>query len=140
MPIYNIVPCPKPRMTRKDKWAKRPCVLRYRAFKDECRIRNVELPDVGIRVIFGIPMPKSWSKKKRQDMKYKPHLQTPDLDNLEKALCDAVLDDDSRVWNMWGSKIWSEEGFIFILPITRQDDLLMNTEQILEEHRQANLV
>ena len=34
---YKIKPVPKPRMTQRDAWDKRPCVLRYRAFKDEVR-------------------------------------------------------------------------------------------------------
>ncbi len=29
----------KPRMTQRDKWKKRPCVLRYRAFADELRLK-----------------------------------------------------------------------------------------------------
>ena len=43
--VYPITPVPKPRMTRRDRWAKRPCVLRYWAFKDEVRLRRVSLPD-----------------------------------------------------------------------------------------------
>jgi len=43
--IYNINPVPKPRMTQSDKWKKRPPVLRYFAFKDECRIHDVEIPE-----------------------------------------------------------------------------------------------
>jgi len=30
-------PVGKPRMTRKDKWAQRPCVLRYREWADRAR-------------------------------------------------------------------------------------------------------
>ena len=37
---YPIIPLGKPRMTQRDKWAKRPAVLRYRAFKDECRLHG----------------------------------------------------------------------------------------------------
>lgn len=136
---YPIVPTAKPRMTQRDRWKKRPSVLKYFAFKDECRARNVQLPEVGIRVIYGVPMPKSWSKKKKEEMDWKPHQQTPDLDNLNKALCDAVLDDDSRIWNMWGSKIWSREGFIFILPITKCEHLCMTAREITLEYPQNEL-
>lgn len=35
--ILDIEPVAKPRMTKKDKWAKRPCVMKYRAYKDMLR-------------------------------------------------------------------------------------------------------
>jgi len=112
--IYEIEPMGKPRMTQRDKWAKRPAVLRYRAFKDECRLKRVELPSGGAHVTFVIPMPKSWSKKKRAEMNGKPHQQKPDLDNLAKALMDAVHDDDAGIWSMCLSKGWGESGPIKI--------------------------
>ena len=39
MKAYTIYgePVPKPRMTQRDKWAKRPCVLRYRMWADMVR-------------------------------------------------------------------------------------------------------
>ncbi len=33
----HIEPMGAPRMTQRDRWAKRPCVLRYHAFKDVLR-------------------------------------------------------------------------------------------------------
>lgn len=62
--IYAITPMGKPRMTRSDKWKKRPEVLRYRAFCDEVRARGVILPESRSHIIFILPMPQSWSKKK----------------------------------------------------------------------------
>lgn len=44
----------------------------------------------------------------------KPHQQTPDKDNLEKALLDAVYDNDCRVWDGRVSKIWGREGKIIV--------------------------
>ena len=114
--IYPITPCPKPRMTQRDKWEKRPRVLRYRAFCDECRLRGVTLPTQGASIHFVLPMPKSWSKKKRAEMNGQPHQQKPDVSNLLKALEDAVLVDDSVVWHYAGmTKTWGEEGCIEIL-------------------------
>ncbi len=86
MKEYAITPVPKPRMTQRDKWKKRPVVLRYHAFKDEVRAAGVELEESGQHIIFVLPMPKSWSKKKQREMVGKPHQQKPDKDNLEKAL------------------------------------------------------
>lgn len=112
--IYPIVPMGKPRMTRADKWKKRPEVMRYWAFCDEVRLRGVAIPESGYHVIFVLPMPQSWSKKKRAEYAGKPHQQKPDRDNLEKALLDAIFDDDCRIWDGRVSKIWGEKGQIII--------------------------
>jgi len=113
--IYNIKPVPKCRMTRSDKWKKRSCVLRYFDFCDKVRKAGIDLPDHGATILFTIPMPKNWSKKKRKSMDEKPHQQTPDLDNLLKALFDAVHKEDKQIWH-YGSvmKVWGEVGSITI--------------------------
>lgn len=110
--IYTITPIPKPRMTRADRWRKRPCVLKYFAFKDRTRELGIIIPECYTHIVFGLPMPKSWSKKKRKEMCGKPHQQRPDKDNLEKALLDAVYDEDCRVWDSRTTKLWAEEGYI----------------------------
>ena len=104
----------KPRMTQRDAWAKRPVVLRYHAFKDECALHRVSLPLSGSKVTFVVPMPRSWSKVKKRDMNNKPHQSTPDVDNLLKGLMDAVFDDDSVVWDVHITKIWGFTGEIRI--------------------------
>ncbi|MGR3219218.1 MAG: RusA family crossover junction endodeoxyribonuclease [Candidatus Anammoxibacter sp.] len=111
---YDITPVAKPRMTQRDKWKKRPCVLHYHAFKDECRLKRVEIPQP-CKIAFCVPMPKSWSEKKRSEMNHTPHTQTPDIDNMLKALFDAVCEEDSHIWNVWAVKIWAEEGSISIV-------------------------
>lgn len=111
---YLITPMGKPRMTRSDKWKQRPEVLRYRAFKDEVRLNKVSLPESGYHITFVIPMPQSWSKKKKAEMNGKPHQQKPDKDNLEKALLDAIFEDDCRIWDGRVSKVWGETGKIII--------------------------
>lgn len=112
--FYPIVPVAKPRQTQSDRWKKRPVVMRYRAFCDDLRARNCTFPESGSHVVFHMPMPASWSKKKRSEMLGQPHQQKPDVDNLAKALLDAVLDDDSGVWDMRTTKRWSEIGYIEI--------------------------
>lgn len=114
MTTYHITPVPKPRMTRSDKWKKRPCVMRYWAFKDECVLKGVEVPENGATVLFCIPMPKSWSKKKKAQMKGQAHKPTPDIDNLCKALLDAVYDDDSHIYHIELFKYWWDSGKILI--------------------------
>lgn len=112
--FYNVTPVPKPRMTQRDRWAKRPAVMRYWAFCDEIRDAGCTLPEFGAHVTFHMPMPKSWSKKKKREMLGQPHKQRPDWDNLAKALQDAVMPEDSVVWNMQVTKVWAEKGGIEI--------------------------
>ena len=112
---YPITPIGKPRMTRRDTWKKRPCVLRYYAFKDLIRLYRVDVPMSGATIRFELPMPPSWSKKKREAMNGQPHQQKPDIDNMLKALLDAVYHDDSVVWHLAGlEKRWAVEGAIMV--------------------------
>ena len=112
--IYPINPVAKPRMTQRDKWKQRPCVMRYRAFADECRLRGVSIPADGAMVTFVVPMPKSWSPTKREVMCDEPHTQRPDLDNFIKALCDAVHAEDSMIHTIAARKVWGVDGSIEI--------------------------
>ena len=115
--IIDITPVPKPRQTRADKWKKRPSVLRYRAFADEVRYKILDKDMNGKAITFGMPMPKSWSKKKRIDMDGKPHTQRPDIDNLAKALFDALYalyEDDSCIHTVALKKVWSKNGYVKI--------------------------
>jgi Holliday junction resolvase RusA-like endonuclease len=109
--IYPITPTPKPRMTRRDKWAKRPAVLRYRAFCDQVRVVMRDT-DLDHWLTFHVPMPKSWSTKKRLAMAGLSHRQKPDIDNLVKAVFDALLDDDSGVSEVHARKVWADQGAI----------------------------
>lgn len=114
MSHYPITPLGKPRMTQRDKWQKRPAVMRYRAFADECRLRQVMVPECGSHIVFTLPMPASWSAKKKAAMTGQAHRQKPDADNLLKALMDAVLKDDSGVWDCRITKLWGTSGGITI--------------------------
>ena len=114
MPEYRITPIGKPRMTRADRWKQREPVLRYRAFCDEARLNEIQVPESGAHVTFVMPMPQSWSMKKRASMTGTAHQQKPDIDNLTKSLLDALFDDDSHIWDIRASKVWGEEGKIII--------------------------
>lgn len=111
----SITPVPKPRMTQRDRWAKRPAVVRYYAY---CDLLRVLLPDYQpsekLVLEFGVPMPKSWSAKKRSLMEGKPHRQRPDIDNLAKAIMDALCEDDSYIYSLKAEKYWSDEPYIEI--------------------------
>lgn len=113
----DITPIAKPRMTRRDKWLNpsRPIVAAYWAFKNEIALkrRGFILPDA-FRVLFYIPMPKTWSNRKKAEFSGTAHKQTPDLDNMIKALCDAFKVDDSEIYNIHAIKLWGETGKIKI--------------------------
>lgn len=115
-----IEPMGKPRMTQRDRWKKRPVVLRYHAYCDLLRAEWNNLTssaDVPERLVlrFNIPMPMSWSLKKRTAHFGQPHQQRPDIDNLAKAFMDALCEDDSYVYSLKAEKYWSDEGSIEIL-------------------------
>lgn len=65
-------------------------------------------------ICFYLSMPKSWSKKKRDLMKGQAHQETPDLDNLLKAVNDALLPQDKIIYRVEASKWWAEIGKIVI--------------------------
>ena len=120
-------------MTRRDKWKQRPCVMKYYAFKDQVREAGLELPESGYHIIFCIPMTKSWSEIKKNKMRFTPHRQTPDKDNLEKALLDSLFKDDSHIWDGRVSKVWSNRGAIIVitgLDILYIGDFLHETKKI----------
>lgn len=55
---------------------------------------------------FYIPMPKTWSKKKRSIMHFKLHQQKPDIDNLMKAVFDSMLSEDKGIAHFEAVKFW----------------------------------
>ena len=121
----------KPRMTKSDRWKKRPCVLRYWQIKDELnrQIGDFKLGET-FYVQFQIQMPKSWSKKKKEEMLGKPHKQKPDNSNLTKSLEDMILKDDSCVWYTIPNKIWGTETKAIIKNITLEQ--IAKIEEILK--------
>ena len=112
--IYDIMPVAKPRMTRSDKWKTRKCVLKYRDFADKCRELKIILNDSGDHVTFVIPMPDTWSKRRKIEMYRQPHIHRLDTDNLLKALQDALHKQDCHIWDIRITKIWGYVGAIEI--------------------------
>lgn len=114
--VFDIEPTAAPRQSRRDKWKPSAAVLKYRAFRDEVGLRIPELPADFFHVIFLLPMPRSWSDRRKADFAGWPHKGTPDKDNLEKGLIDAVYRnrDDAHVWNTASTKLWAYQGAIVI--------------------------
>lgn len=113
--LIEIDPVAKPRMTQRDRWKLRPCVLKYHQYCDRLRTFDISRIDwESLDVGFTIPMPQSWSEKKRARMMGTAHRQRPDLDNLLKAFMDACLPEDCKIWNIKTRKIWGIKGEIFV--------------------------
>jgi Holliday junction resolvase RusA-like endonuclease len=99
-------------MTRRDKWAKRPGVVAYYAYTED--LRTIALSEDwvcgnALRLMFVIPMPVSWSTKKKREHAGNPHQQRPDIDNLEKGFLDA-FGEDKTVWKIHCEKRWAGIG------------------------------
>ena len=113
----DIEPIGKPRMTQRDKWHKRPITQRYwdyKAYMNLIAQRYRFKPSNQLLMHFYVPMPISWSKKKRGDMLGRPHQSKPDIDNFIKGVLDAFFEDDSKVYEVWGRKMWGDKGCIVI--------------------------
>ena len=71
-------------------------------------------PEQGGHLIFYIPVPKSWTKSKKQTMHNQLHQSTPDWDNLAKAFFDSLLSEDKQIADIRVTKKWvnQEAGWI----------------------------
>ncbi len=112
--LYVITPVPKPRMTKADRWKKRPPVVRYWEYKDLLREAGLESLPFDYWIRFTLPMPKSWSKRKRDQYRDTYHKQKPDKDNLEKGILDALYSEDCQIATGKVSKVWGDVGKIEI--------------------------
>jgi Holliday junction resolvase RusA-like endonuclease len=65
-------------------------------------------------IVADIPMPDSWSKKKRKEMLLQYHRSKPDWDNIGKGICDALWESDSVIAVGTTIKRWAETGSLFI--------------------------
>lgn len=126
--IFDIIPMGAVRMTKSDVWKtnpqhpdplkrQRPAVTKYFAFKNLLQIQAKNLGyELGkhLDALYLIPMPDSWSKKKKTQMNGMPCETKPDTDNITKAIKDALKKDDSCVWWEKAEKRWAYKGSIII--------------------------
>ena len=101
-------PIAKPRMTRRDVWKKRPCVVKYRAWADKIRAEVPKIESGKIRLKYYIAFPASYPTKKREKLKGCPHTLRPDIDNLNKGVLDALFEDDCGVHEIHAEKKWDD--------------------------------
>ena len=114
---YPLAPMPAPRhRTYRDKRTGKVRTYNnpgYKKWKRQAQMMHIQVSDDAV-IIFRMPMPKSWTKKEKDAARHTPHQVKPDLDNLVKALLDAVHPKDQRVWCCAAMKIWADEGRIDI--------------------------
>ncbi len=83
------------------------------------RLARIVLP-IPCKITFWVEMPPSWSRRKRSAMDGQPHKLRPDRDNYDKALMDALFENDSHVWSAWTVKRWSTVPAIEIEPLAEE--------------------
>lgn len=75
---------------------------------------------VRLDIVFGMPIPQSWSKKQQQAAASGLVLpaKKPDIDNLIKAVMDALngvaYDDDNQVIELSAKKVYAPEPYVAI--------------------------
>jgi len=112
-------PLGKPRMTRRDKWAKRPCVVRYRDWADHERaIAGAVPPAESVRRLSWVATfepPKSWSARKQDAAIGTLHRSKPDASNILKGIEDILWPDgDSALAAGVYEKRWGLESSLVI--------------------------
>jgi Holliday junction resolvase RusA-like endonuclease len=92
----------------------------------KCAVANAALaaipPDrlpiglgIGLTIVFCLPRPKRLERRATASLCNVPHLSKPDLDNLEKAVLDALKDggvmvDDCQVFKVEKLKVYADSG------------------------------
>ena len=106
----SINPIGKPRMTQRDRWKKRPCVVAYREWCDQLRAAAPALPEKPrvLEILAYIALPDSWSEKRKANMRGRSHERTPDADNIAKAVMDCLMPQDKTIWRLIIEKRWDD--------------------------------
>ena len=78
----------------------------------------VDSEHIYVDMLFKMPIPQSYSKKKQSALVDAPHAKKPDLDNLVKAVLDALngvaFEDDSRICSISAVKLYGTEPCVFV--------------------------
>ncbi len=79
-------------------------IERYNQYKIDllslCKAKGFTLPCQGLCIAYYIPVPKSWSGKKKKLYHGTLHQSTPDIDNLVKATFDSLVREDKYVGHL----------------------------------------
>jgi len=126
--LFDVVPMGAVRMTQSDRWKTNPrhvdpnkrqreVVTQYFEFKnkvlEQAREMKFELPEV-LEIVFCVPMPFTWSEKKKVRNNKLPVKKRPDIDNYVKAFMDAMSNEDGNVWKIISEKRYAYRGSILV--------------------------
>lgn len=126
--IFDVIPMGAVRMTQSDKWRTNPnhldpsrrqreSVRAYFKFKNDLFDQALEMKfelSCFLDAVYFMPMPQSWSDKKKANMVGLPCKVKPDTDNITKAVKDALKMEDGDVWWEKAEKRWAYFGSILI--------------------------
>jgi Holliday junction resolvase RusA-like endonuclease len=126
--LFDIVPVSAPRMTQSDRWKtnpnhhdpkkrQRPAVNKYFNYKNTLLAQAKEMGFTMksvLDVVFIVPMPTSWSEKKKGKQNGLPCKSKPDTDNYVKALKDTFCENDSHIWREKAEKRWGYKGSVLV--------------------------
>ena len=126
--LFDICPVGAVRMTKRDRIFTNPnhadplkrqrkAVTMYFEFKNSLTAQALQMDYVlgeTLDAVYLLPMPDSWSEKKKARMNGFAHKSTPDTDNITKGFCDALKSQDSDVWYQKAQKYWAYRGSIII--------------------------
>jgi Holliday junction resolvase RusA-like endonuclease len=108
----------KPRMTQRDKWAKRPCVERFHSWCDALRAVAGKVPPpesvLSLSWLAVFAMPESWSRKRKEASLGKLHRSKPDRDNIDKGILDCLYKSDSGIARGHIEKRWGTSSSLTI--------------------------
>jgi len=126
--LFDVIPMGGVRMSSSDRWKtnpnhpdpakrQRPIVTKYWAAKDLMKVQAAKMGFVlgnFLDAVFFVPMPESWSEKKKNKMNGMPCKKRPDWDNYSKAVCDFLRDEDGDIWLGKVEKRYAWKGSILI--------------------------
>lgn len=90
----------------------------------EAKRKNFTVPAHGFSVTFYMPVPKSWSQKKKKKHHGFLCQSRPDLDNLLKSFFDSLVSEDKYICQYSACKRWVDfpNGWIEVII---KDDIMM---------------
>jgi Holliday junction resolvase RusA-like endonuclease len=126
--LFDVIPMGAVRMTQSDRWKLNPnhkdplkrqreVVTRYFEFKDKIKAQSTEMKfklSGVLEIVFLVPMPFTWSEKKKVKHNKQPVKTRPDIDNYVKAFMDALEFEDGFVWKIIAEKRYAFKGSILV--------------------------
>jgi Holliday junction resolvase RusA-like endonuclease len=101
IPREKLRPAGLKRLLRLEKYNK------YKIDLDaEAKRNSFVMPPIGASIVFVIPVPQSWSKKKKKLYHGTFHQSKPDIDNLQKAFLDSLMKEDKQIAHLEVQKRW----------------------------------